>query len=65
MLLGLRGSLGLEVEVGEEMADRVYMNNRRKYQRPQALLFSQYPGEIENGLFFLMSCLGVSFLLWM
>ena len=48
MLLGLRGSLGLEVGVGEEMADRIYMNNRRKYQRPQALLFSNYPGSIDD-----------------
>jgi hypothetical protein len=35
------------------MADRAYMNNRRKYQRPQALLFSNYPGTIDDCFYML------------
>lgn len=31
------------------MADQQYMSGRQKYQRPQALLFSENPGQLVNG----------------
>lgn len=33
------------------MATSTYMNNRKKFQRPQALLFSNNPGTLDNGFY--------------
>jgi hypothetical protein len=33
------------------MANLQYMNNRKKYQRPQGMLFADNPGKIEGGVY--------------